>query len=181
MQDGCIVLHNALDSQLPKKLLNFIDNQTSFKNAGISSTQNKHIDTSKRSDKILWLDEDSDVQSEYLNFCKELQQQLNRELYLGLNYYESHFSIYEEGAFYEKHVDAFKNSKSRVVTTVYYLNEGYKQEDAGELLIYNENNELIQTITPQANTLVVFLSDKFPHEVRPTKKTRYSIAGWFRV
>jgi SM-20-related protein len=30
-------------------------------------------------------------------------------------------------------------------------------------------------------TLVVFLSDRFPHEVRQASRLRYSIAGWFRV
>jgi len=49
------------------------------------------------------------------------------------------------------------------------------------LIIYDENNNMIQKVFPHANTLVVFLSDKFPHEVLPAKKKRYSIAGWFRV
>ncbi|MDQ7061154.1 MAG: 2OG-Fe(II) oxygenase [Sulfurimonas sp.] len=34
-------------------------------------------------------------------------------------------------------------------------------------------------MSPQANTLVVFLSEKFPHEVKVAKKQRFSIAGWF--
>jgi len=28
--------------------------------------------------------------------------------------------------------------------------------------------------------MVLFLSDKFPHEVLPSKIDRYSIAGWFK-
>jgi len=27
---------------------------------------------------------------------------------------------------------------------------------------------------------VIFLSERFPHEVLPAKKKRHSIAGWFR-
>lgn len=106
---------------------------------------------------------------------------MNRELYLGINYYESHFALYEQGDFYEKHLDAFKNSKNRVVTTVYYLNEEWSEKDGGELVIYDEKNNLLTKVIPSANTLVVFLSDKFPHEVKPAKKKRYSIAGWFRT
>ena len=31
------------------------------------------------------------------------------------------------------------------------------------------------------NKLIVFLSDIFPHEVLPSNKKRYAIAGWFRI
>ncbi len=47
--------------------------------------------------------------------------------------------------------------------------------------MYDDDNNFIKKVIPHANTLVVFLSDKFPHEVLPTKRKRYSIAGWFRV
>lgn len=111
----------------------------------------------------------------------QLQEHLNRELFLGLKYYESHFSIYEKDDFYEKHRDAFKGSKNRVVTTVYYLNEKWKEEDGGELIIYNEKDEIIKKVIPHANTLVIFLSERFPHEVLPSQTKRLSIAGWFRI
>ena len=109
----------------------------------------------------------------------ELQNHLNQELYLGLNCYESHFSLYEKDDFYKKHKDVFKNSKNRVVTTVYYLNQSWNKKDGGELIIYTKNNTFLTKVIPEANTLVVFLSDTFPHEVKPTNKERYSIAGWF--
>jgi len=102
-------------------------------------------------------------------------------LYLGLSYYESHFAIYDEGDFYEKHLDTFKNFKNRVVTTVYYLNENWDEKDGGELVVYDEEDRLITKLPPFANTLVVFMSDRFPHEVLPAKKKRFSIAGWFRI
>ena len=139
------------------------------------------MDSSRRSDEICWLDEDNSVQSEFLDFANGLKNYLNRELYLGLSYYESHFAIYEKGDFYETHVDAFKNSKNRVVTTVYYLNNEWKKNDGGELVVYDENENFLAKVTPKANTMVVFMSEKFPHEVLAAKKKRYSIAGWFRV
>jgi SM-20-related protein len=78
-------------------------------------------------------------------------------------------------------VDAFANSKNRVVTTVYYLNSSWREGDGGELVMYNLEDEKIRTLNPTGNTLVIFMSEKFPHEVLPAKKRRRSIAGWFRV
>jgi len=39
----------------------------------------------------------------------------------------------------------------------------------------------IASITPSLGTIVVFLSEEFPHEVLPAKSDRYSITGWFRL
>ena len=178
---GYIILDNALPRPLCKALIQKAKNESAYKTAGISSSSHQHIDNAKRSDKTLWLDEDSSSQSDYLEFMNSLKEYLNQALYLGLNYYESHFAIYEEGSFYEKHLDSFRGSKNRVVTTVYYLNENYESGDGGELLIYDENDKVIQKVLPNANTLVVFLSEKFPHEVLTAKSKRYSIAGWFRT
>ena len=181
VDDGYIVIQNALSKELPNKLLNILKDESAFKKAGISGADDLHLDRDRRRDKILWLDEDNLAQSDFLAFSEGLKEYLNRSLYLGLSYYEAHFAIYETGDFYEKHLDAFQNSKNRVVTTVYYLNEDFKESDGGALLVYDENEKLLTNVVPNANTLVVFMSEKFPHEVLPTIKKRYSIAGWFRV
>ncbi|CAA6810116.1 MAG: SM-20-related protein [uncultured Sulfurovum sp.] len=179
-KDYC-VLEDAMNNELTSKLLTFAKKQNTFKQAGISPFNTQQLDRSKRRDKILWIDEDNGIQTAYLQFTLGLQNYLNKELYLGLTYHETHFAVYHKGDFYEKHLDAFKHSKNRVVSLVYYLNEAWNSSDAGELLIYNEKDELINTVIPKANTLIVFLSEKFPHEVLAAKKKRYSIAGWFRV
>jgi len=179
--NGYIILENALNPNLPKELKNFAQSQTDFKQAGVSGAGDLHLDSKRRTDKIHWLDEDGAVQRQFLDFTNGLKDYLNRELYLGLSYYESHFAIYDEGDFYETHLDAFKNSKNRVVTTVYYLNDEWKESDGGELVVYDEENKFLTKVMPKANTLVVFMSEKFPHEVLPAKRKRYSIAGWFRV
>ncbi|MDB2563002.1 2OG-Fe(II) oxygenase [Sulfurimonas sp.] len=181
VSDGFIIVENALESDLPKELLTTAQNINTFTQAGISQSSNQHIDNNKRRDKIKWLDEDNASQSEYLKFTNTLKETLNQELYMGIKYYESHFSIYDEGDFYEKHLDAFKGNKNRVVTTVYYLNNEWDKKDGGELIIYDEEHRHLTTVSPKANTLVVFLSDKFPHEVLVAKKRRFSIAGWFRI
>ena len=181
VNDGYIVIENALDPKLPKELRAFAKAQGDFREAGISGGGDLHLDSSRRRDKRRWLDEDGSVQSQFLDFANGLSSYLNRELYLGLSYYESHFAIYGEGDFYEKHLDAFKNSKNRVVTTVFYLNDEWGESDGGELVIYDEEDRFLAKVMPKANTLIVFMSEKFPHEVLPAKRERYSIAGWFRV
>lgn len=178
---GFVCIEEALPLSLTQSLLSITKESALYKNAGISSSKNVHVDTKKRRDKIRWLDEDRGAQSQYLAFTQGLQEYLNRTLYLGLHYYEAHFALYEKGDFYEKHLDAFKGSKNRVVTTVFYLNEEWSQENGGELVIFDKNDKELKRVVPKAGTLVIFLSDKFPHEVLLAKAKRHSIAGWFRV
>jgi len=181
VEDGYIVINDALGEELRASLLADAKSENDFKRAGISGAGDLHLDASKRRDKISWLDKRSEAEMAFSKFSDGLRERLNRELYLGLSYYESHFAIYDKGDFYEKHLDAFKNSKNRVVTTVYYLNEEWDESDGGELLVYNKHDELITSLLPKGDTLVVFMSEDFPHEVKKTNKKRYSIAGWFRI
>ncbi len=181
VEDGYVVIENALDDELCNSLFLEAKDEKDFKKAGISGKSDLHLDNDRRRDKIHWLDDSYKAQKNFLNFANELKEYLNKELYLGLSYYESHFAIYEKGDFYETHLDCFKNSKNRVVTTVYYLNDEWKDEDGGELIVYDENNKFLAKVKPQANTLIVFMSEKFPHEVLPANRKRYSIAGWFRI
>ena len=82
----------------------------------------------------------------------------------------------------KRHVDAFKGQGNRVLSLVGYLNEDWLEENGGELVIYNSSDDVEGTkVLPKKNTLVVFLSEQFPHEVLPATRTRHSIAGWFRV
>lgn len=181
VKDGVIVIKNSLDPKLWTELLDSAKNEQDFHKACISGSGDLHLDSNKRKDKIHWLDDNGSAQSDFLAFSDGLREHLNRELYLGLSYYESHFAIYDEGDFYEIHLDSFKNFKNRVVTTVYYLNDEWGEDDGGELIVYDEDKNFLAKVIPDANTLVVFMSEKFPHEVLPAKKRRYSIAGWFRI
>ena len=181
VEDGYIVIENALDEYIAKTLSELVIKEEGFKKAGISSASDLHVNPLIRRDSIRWLNEDNAVQTIFLAILEALRGYLNRSLYLGLKYNESHFAIYYEGDFYEKHFDTFKNSKNRVVTIVYYLNENWDQNNGGELIIYDKDDKVLKTVIPNANTLVVFMSEDFAHEVLPTKVKRYSIAGWYRV
>ncbi len=181
VEDGYIVIENALNGSVSSGLLNAIKDESDFKKAGISSSDSLRLDATRRRDRTRWLNEDGGAQSEFLAFSEGLREHLNHSLYLGLKRFESHFAIYEEGDFYEKHFDSFRGERNRVVTAVYYLNENWSEMSGGELVVYDENDKELAQVIPEANTLIVFMSEKFPHEVLPAKVKRYSIASWFRV
>ncbi|TOM85321.1 2OG-Fe(II) oxygenase [Vibrio parahaemolyticus] len=135
-----------------------------------------------RSDKIQWLKPAMGQPiANYLSKMEEIRQEVNRHFFLGLFEYEAHFAKYEKGDFYQKHLDCFKGNENRRLTTVFYMNESWSEEDAGELVVYDLNDKKIATIPPRGGRLLVFLSEQFPHEVLPTNAQRFSIAGWFRV
>ncbi|HCE4999071.1 2OG-Fe(II) oxygenase [Vibrio parahaemolyticus] len=135
-----------------------------------------------RSDKIQWLKPAMGQPiANYLSKMEEIRQEVNRHFFLGLFEYEAHFAKYEKGDFYQKHLDCFKGNENRRLTTVFYMNESWSEEDAGELVIYDLNDKEIATIPPRGGRLLVFLSEQFPHEVLPTNAERFSIAGWFRI
>ncbi|MDC9784147.1 2OG-Fe(II) oxygenase [Proteus mirabilis] len=150
--------------------------------ARIGRHENLLAETTIRSDKIRWLEPQmGEPVQHYLMQMESIQRAVNREFFLGLFEYEAHFACYEKGAFYKKHIDAFKENVTRRLTTVLYLNDEWTQQDGGELVIYDLDDNQLATVAPQGGRLVVFLSEQFPHEVLPTHKERISIAGWFRV
>ena len=154
-----------------------------FKTAGVGRANQHQTDENIRKDQIVWIESKEGAQGNWLSFAGSLQRELNRQLLLGLFSFESHFAHYAPGAFYKTHVDAFKGQANRVLSAVLYLNPEWSDADGGELVLYSDaepQRELCK-VRPLAGTLVVFLSEEFPHEVKPSKRDRYSIAGWYRV
>ncbi|MCF8880533.1 2OG-Fe(II) oxygenase [Hyphobacterium sp. SN044] len=134
---------------------------------------------------IAWLEGEDAAERRLLDGAEALRQTLNRELFLGLFEFEAHFAHYPEGGFYRRHLDAFAGGvKSRVVSFVAYLNEAWAEGDGGELAMWtgpDDTGEPTALIAPKPGTLVVMLSERIPHEVRPAARERLSLAGWFRV
>lgn len=152
--------------------------------AGVGRADDFQIVSSLRRDKTRWFDRSSRAQSDYLDLMETLRLTLNQELFLGLFSFEAHYAAYERGAYYRRHLDAFKGARNRVLSTVFYLNDDWQAEDGGALIIYDGMESSAQpllTVYPEIGTLLVFLSEDIPHEVLPTQRNRYSIAGWFRV
>ena len=150
--------------------------------AGIGRDIQHVRNDSVRSDEIFWITGESEAGNDWLQWVAQMQAYLNRRLFLGLFSFESHFSHYAADDFYKRHVDAFKGEANRVLSLIVYLNSDWKQSDGGELVLFtNKNDSEGIKVTPNFGTMVVFLSEDFPHEVLTTHRDRYSIAGWFRV
>jgi SM-20-related protein len=133
-----------------------------------------------RGDRIQWLEPgESAACDHYLQVMDALRLHLNRELYLGLDAYESHFALYPPGAFYRRHLDRFRDDDRRSVSLVYYLNAGWQPGHGGALRLYLADGET-RDLPPLAGTLVAFMSADLPHEVLPATRERLSLTGWFK-
>lgn len=132
-----------------------------------------------RRDLIHWLDERNPALAPWRAWTESLRVYLNRQLYLGLLSFESHLAHYRPGDFYRTHVDAFRGEANRVVSLVCYLNEDWTEGDGGELVLYSQRGPVV--VKPIHRTVVLFLSEEMPHEVRPARRDRFSVTGWFRV
>lgn len=181
---GYIVLDNVFDNAQLESLFFDIKRTDSqyFHDAGIGREQVHQLNRFVRGDRIRWLDRDYLPVRFYFDWIEQLRQRINRELFLGLFEYECHFSHYPKGSFYKKHLDAFKGEANRVLTTILYLNPAWRSGDGGELVLYqNDGQTVLGTVQPAFGTMVLFLSEDFPHEVLPTNHSRYSLSGWYRI
>jgi len=190
VEKGYSIHPNALPENLTRLLLQHIIElpDENFKRAGIGRAKDHIINDFVRTDEISWITSNSEAGCSWIKWSESLQAYLNRRLFLGLFSFESHFSHYAKGDFYKKHKDAFKGEGNRVLSIVVYLNQHWSASDGGELVIYDEKTAASSvvdhrriTVTPNLGTIVVFLSEEFPHEVLPARQDRYSIAGWFRL
>ena len=148
--------------------------------AGVGRGQGLAVREGVRGDHIQWLEPgQSQACDQYLAAMDQLRQELNRAFYLGLEDYESHFAFYAPGAFYQKHLDRFRDDDRRTVSAVFYLNADWQADQGGALRIYPEDQPPLD-LPPQAGSLVLFMSGELPHEVLPASRERLSLTGWFR-
>ncbi|MEP6713077.1 MAG: 2OG-Fe(II) oxygenase [Ferruginibacter sp.] len=173
-------LSESLASQL-KKNLNQLYTQKEFRSAGtgndILAVQNKLV----RSDVIYWLDRkhNNNIENIFFELMDSFVSHLNSTCYTGITGYEFHYTLYEEGSFYKKHIDQFRNDESRKYSMIMYLNDDWQQNDGGELCIYHTDH--LQYISPVNGKAVFFKSSELAHEVLLTNKPRMSITGWLKV
>jgi SM-20-related protein len=180
---GYIVLDNPLRVSLSALLLARCQNDDSvrFHAAQIGRGLAKSQINTIRGDVISWLDDTDSTDQTYLAWMETLRSGLNEALFLGLFDYECHYAIYDAGSCYAKHSDVFSGKQNRLLSTVYYLNEDWHACDGGELVLFDPTGETaIATVNPTFGTMIIFLSESFPHEVLMAHAKRRSIAGWFR-
>lgn len=173
-------LSKDLAKQLKSNLLNLFL-QKEFQVAGIGNNT-KYVQNSLiRKDLIYWLDrQHNDVhENSFFDLIDKFVAYLNKTCYTGITSYEFHYAYYAEGSFYKRHLDQFKDNKSRAYSMIMYLNEDWTAADGGELCIFHPNH--IQIIPPKNGDVVFFKSSELEHEVLLCHKARMSITGWLKI
>ena len=117
-------------------------------------------------------------ENSFFNLMDNFVAHLNETCYTGITSYEFHYTLYEKGSFYKKHLDQFRNNDSRKYSMVMYLNTCWKTNDGGELCVYHEGKP--QNISPIGGKSVFFKSNELEHEVLLTNVPRMSITGWLK-
>lgn len=170
---------DELANHLKANLL-LLNNNKLLLTAGTGNADKLIHNTAIRNDVIYWLDKKNN--NEYENkFFEQIEAfilYLNQECFAGITDYEFHYSLYERGSFYRKHLDQFQDNTSRQFSMISYLNVDWKEEDGGELLIYKQDNE--QRIAPTQGKTVFFKSNELVHEVLVTNERRMSVTGWLK-
>jgi len=181
-RDGYAVIEQFLPAEIITALA---DEALTLKTSGAmrKAVTGKDLHSSSdslRGDFIHWLESpSSSAQQRYLQAMDKLSAALNRDLYLGLFEFETHFAVYPAGTGYAKHLDQLRNTQDRQVSTILYLNQNWQGTDGGELRLHL-NEDACLDIAPQGGKLVLFLSERFWHEVLPANRQRISLTGWFR-
>lgn len=172
-------LSDTLANNLKLHLL-ALNTQRLLTAAGIGNLEKLSYDGAIRSDSIYWLDKkhNNSFENEFFTQIEAFILYLNQSCYAGITGYEFHYSLYEKGDFYLKHLDQFKNNPSRKYSMISYLNSDWQESDGGELLIHQLDNN--QKISPTQGKTVFFKSDELVHEVLVTQNTRMSITGWLK-
>ena len=165
LKDNLIALHS--DKQL--------------QSAGIGNDAVQVHDKLMRSDKIYWLDSKHENQHEndFFELMDRFVSYLNSTCYTGITGYEFHYALYEKGSFYKKHLDQFRNNKSRAYSMILYLNSDWQENDGGELCVHHQDH--VQRISPTNGKCVFFKSSELEHEVLETRQPRMSITGWLKT
>ncbi|WP_276168820.1 2OG-Fe(II) oxygenase [Zobellia alginiliquefaciens] len=189
LRDGYSIVDDLLSEStvnaLRTDLLNKYEDDL-FKKAAIGNRTNEVIQSGKRGDFILWMEETNStaIQKLFFDRINDLAAYLNRTCFLGILRKEFHYAVYPEGKFYERHLDTFQNDDRRKLSIVCYLNEDdWIPEHGGELVLYlnGKNGEEPKTIYPFPGRAVIFESRDLEHEVKPAKRERLSITGWLKT
>lgn len=158
------------------------DQEGQFHAAGIGRGQHFRQLEDVRGDRICWLEGGTLAQQRLAVEMEQLRLAVNRTLMLGLFDIESHFAIYEPGAWYQRHLDAFTDDARRQLSVVIYLNNDWQPSAGGELRLWahSEAADPLIDVAPYSGTLVCFLSHRISHQVCVAHQNRYSIAAWLR-
>lgn len=172
-------LSDELSNHLKANLLLLLE-QKLLVAAGTGNDGKLSHDNTVRSDLIYWLDRkhENAHENEFFDQVDDFIKYLNRSCFAGITAYEFHYSLYEPGSFYKKHVDQFNNNPGRKYSMISYLNSDWQESDGGQLLIHQNYNN--KKIAPTQGKTVFFKSNELQHEVLVTHQRRMSITGWLK-
>lgn len=172
-------LSDELANHLKENLL-ALNQENLLLTAGTGNAEKLTHNTLVRSDVIYWLDKkhNNPYENAFFVQIEAFIDYLNTSCYAGITGYEFHYSLYEAGSFYSKHLDQFQDNSSRQFSMISYLNDNWKEKDGGELLIHQLNNN--QKIAPTQGKTVFFKSNELEHEVLTTQERRMSVTGWLK-
>jgi SM-20-related protein len=172
-------LNETLSKGLQQNILQ-LQREELMTDAAIGNDSVKDPTQKMRGDKIYWMDKshDNEYEQEFLQLAEGFIERLNSTCYAGINGYEFHYAVYEEGNGYKRHKDQFKNDSKRKYSLINYLNNNWKEEDGGQLVVYQDGGS--QNILPHSQTAVFFKSDEMEHEVTKANRQRMSISGWLK-
>jgi SM-20-related protein len=173
-------LNDSLAFHLKENLINLFQSKL-MRPAGTGNdtlvVHNKQV----RSDQIYWLDRknNNSWENDFFDLMDSFVSYLNSSCYTGITGYEFHYTLYEKGSFYTRHLDQFGNNTSRQYSMIMYLNSNWQEKDGGELRIHHSDN--FQNITPLNGKSVFFKSSELEHEVLLSNAPRMSITGWLKI
>lgn len=172
-------ISDELSLHLKQNLLELLS-QNKLQEAGTGNELLVSHNKTVRGDSIYWLDRthNNEYENDFLDQIDDFVKYLNRSCFAGINGYEFHYSLYEVGSFYQKHLDQFNNNPSRKYSMISYLNDDWQESDGGQLMIYQNYNN--KKVNPTQGKTVFFKSNELQHEVLVTQKQRMSITGWLK-
>jgi SM-20-related protein len=148
--------------------------------AGLGRGAGYRVDPAVRGDAIAWLDPAAGppALAALATRFEALRDALSAQAWLGLERTELQVARYPGGgAGYRRHRDAVPGHGNRRVTAIYYANPGWRPQHGGWLRAHLPEGPL--DVEPVLDRLVLFLSERLEHEVRPAFAPRLAVTAWF--
>ena len=153
---------------------------------------------------VLWLQnlpEDVEYQfpriQEFKNWAQLFKATVNKHLHkLGkeVDLVEEQYLHYDKGGHYVIHKDTYCNPLkfcekgdsqyiNRLLTYLIYFNPGWKKEDGGELLVYDnfERRNVIDRVTPKTGQAIIFRSDQVYHSAEYVYTEKRAITLFIQI
>jgi SM-20-related protein len=67
----------------------------------------------------------------FFDLIDQFVKHLNVTCYAGITEYEFHYTYYEKGSSYKRHLNQFKGNQNRAYSMIMYLNDNWSPSDGG--------------------------------------------------